>query len=74
MEALAESKLKPCPCGVTPTKLCVVPNDFDGGKWARVGGNCCGEWEIEFRTSYHKVGSTACLKLAEEAWNSASRG
>ena len=43
--------LKPCPCGVTPKELGIT-GAGQGDKWAHVSGNCCGHWEIEFRTNY----------------------
>lgn len=64
------SNLKQCPCGETPDGLLIVDN---GSKWAFVSGNCCNEWNIEFRTHYHRIDSDECMGLAIEAWNSAKR-
>ncbi len=65
------TELKPCPCGRTPTKLSIVS---DNAKWFRCAGNCCGEWEIEFRSNYSFPKSKEAKKLAIEAWNDAPRG
>ena len=65
-------KLKPCPCGKTPEKLAVY-GDFDGAKWAYVSGDCCGDWELEFRTQYAAWNSDECQKYATERWNEATR-
>ncbi len=65
-------ELKPCPCGETPKDLAIVDNG-QGGKWAEVSGNCCGEWSIEFRTQYFPPDSNECIALAAEAWNEAPR-
>lgn len=65
-------ELKPCPCGQTPTSLDVIIGDCS--KWAYVSGNCCSEWNVEFRTEYNPVESEECKALAVEAWNRASRG
>lgn len=62
--------LKPCPCGKTPNSLLLADN---GVKWAYVFGDCCNEWNIEFRTMYNPIDSEACMELAIEAWNSATR-
>lgn len=67
------NKLKECPCGATPTELNITDSG-QGGKWAHVGGNCCGEWEIDFRTEYNDIFSTECETLAMECWNDAPRG
>ncbi len=64
--------IKPCPCGRTPEKL-YIHDTGQGGKWANVSGDCCGEWEIEFRTGYHDYGSDECMTLAITAWNEAPR-
>ena len=63
-------ELKACPCGVTPTDLHIY-SDIFVGKWAWVGGNCCGEWSIEFRTNYSD--GEELQKRAREAWNEAPR-
>jgi len=64
--------IKPCPCGETPDGLCIT-DAGQGGKWANVAGNCCGEWMIEFRTQYFAQDSDECMKLAREAWNETKR-
>ena len=64
-------KLKPCPCGKVPTKLCI--SESNTSKWAYVSGNCCGEWNIEFRTGYYKLDSKDCMVFAIEEWNHAPR-
>jgi len=65
-------KLKPCPCGKTPTELGISHNG-QGSKWAVTMGNCCGAWEVEFRTQYHAHDNPKCVALAVEAWNDAPR-
>ena len=64
--------LAACPCGKTPTDVDVY-DAAQGGKWANVQPNCCGEWMIEFRTNYTALDSDECKRLAVEAWNSAPR-
>ena len=64
--------IKPCPCGKTPEKL-YIHDTGQGGKWANANGDCCGEWEIEFRTDYLDYGSDECMALAIAAWNAAPR-
>jgi hypothetical protein len=61
-----------CPCGKVPNKLDIT-DAGQGGKWANVMGDCCGFWEIEFRTEYSPIESDECMKLAIEAWNDAPR-
>jgi hypothetical protein len=64
--------LKRCPCGKVPNSLFVTDAN-QGGKYANVNGDCCGEWTIEFRTGYSKVGSDDCMSVAVAAWNDAPR-
>jgi len=64
--------LKPCPCGKTPERLC-ISDAGQGGKWANVSGYCCGEWTIEFRTSYEALDSDKCMEYAIQAWNESPR-
>lgn len=61
-----------CPCGKIPTTLQIY-DAGQGGKWANVAGDCCGEWLIEFRTNYTAQDSDECKALAALAWNSAPR-
>jgi hypothetical protein len=63
--------LNPCPCGKTPTKLCLC-DAGQGGKWANVSGDCCNEWTLEFRTEYNALDSEKCIELATERWNEAT--
>ena len=67
------TKLAPCPCG-RPIDDVIITDAGQGGKYAYVAGNCCGEWEIEFRTNYNRLSSQECKKLGIEAWNNAPRG
>ncbi len=69
---MKNKNIKPCPCGRPIDELC-ISDAGQGGKWAYVTGNCCGEWAIEFRTSYTKWNSTECMELAITAWNNAPR-
>ena len=65
--------LEQCPCGAMPDDLSIYA-DY-GDKWAiACAGNCCGEWEIEFRTLYNQQGSDELKALAIAAWNNAPRG
>ena len=63
------SELKACPCGTVPAKLGVMEGDTF--RWRRVSGDCCGEWEIEFRVNPNAPKSID--KQAAEAWNAAPR-
>lgn len=62
-------ELKPCPCGTTPEKL--VLDGPPRSKWMYVSGQCCGEWNVEFRTDW--APDAECYRLAVEAWNDAPR-
>lgn len=62
--------LKPCPCGIVPENLLIADN---GVKWAYVYGDCCSNWEVEFRTGYNPIESDECKSLALYAWNHAPR-
>lgn len=66
-------QIQPCPCGKTPEKL-IITDAGQGGKWAYVSSNCCGEWNIEFRTDYFRLDSVECEELAIKGWNDAPRG
>lgn len=70
--AVQHTELKPCPCGATPTNLCLT-GEHERPKWARVSGDCCGAWEIEFRNDYKPLGGEESRRLATEAWNLAPR-
>jgi lysozyme family protein len=63
--------LAPCPCGKIPTQL----NISEGccSKWAYTYGDCCIDWNIEFRTHYKDLGSPELYELAVKAWNEAPR-
>lgn len=63
--------LQPCPCGATPTALQFTGDEQ--AKWAHVSGDCCGEWEIEYRNNYAKIASAEAMALATKAWNEAVR-
>jgi hypothetical protein len=63
-------ELKNCPCGKTPESL-GVEDTGQGGKWADVVPDCCGEWRIEFRTQYET--GNKLYALAVEAWNDVPR-
>jgi hypothetical protein len=68
-EAYKEIGIKRCPCGEYPSQVMV--DDGDSVKWNRVSGDCCGDWEIEFRSDY-KTGA-ALYSAAKDAWNNAKR-
>lgn len=57
--------LATCPCGKTPKELSVEDAN-QGGKWAFVSGDCCGEWKIEFRTNYADLQSDECNRNGVE--------
>lgn len=67
---MSDKELKRCPCGKTPDHLCV---DGDRSKWAYTYGDCCGEWNIEFRSNHFPSGSIELKELALKAWNGAPR-
>ena len=68
------SEIKPCPCGKTPGKLYIMSDSGNTPKWARVSGDCCGDWEIEYRNSYEDIAGPDAMKLARQTWNEAPRG
>lgn len=61
--------LKRCPCGQIPSQLHITYDDVR--KWNYVSGDCCGEWEVEFRSGY--VTGDALKRFAKHAWNRAKR-
>jgi len=65
-------KLKPCPCGKTPTSL----QTYTGYPWGTCAGDCYGDWFFEFRTINvsSKDPGKDCMEAAIEAWNDAPRG
>lgn len=65
-----DKDFKPCPCGKQPTKLHIVGSD---AKWKWVSGDCCNEWNVEFRTGYYKDESPELMERAIYAWNYAPR-
>ena len=64
--------LESCPCGRVPSKLDII-DAGQGGKYATVMGDCCGFWEIEFKTEFNELESSECMLLAVRAWNEAPR-
>ena len=64
------TELKPCPCGATPTALCLEGDS--PAKWMRVSGDCCNEWSIEFRSSYERD-PEKLHELGAKAWNASPR-
>lgn len=67
-----EPQIACCPCGKTPTDL-IVTGEYERPKWARVSGNCCASWEIEFRNGYLDLSEDEAQRLARRAWNNAPR-
>ena len=63
--------LKRCPCGEIPDDL-IITEQMSPMNWSWVAGNCCGEWNIEFRSDYES--GEKLKELAVTAWNSAPRG
>ena len=70
--SVCSNGLLSCPCGIVPSTLNITDSG-QGGKWADASGDCCGCWEIEFRTEYNALDSAECMVLAIEAWNEAPR-
>lgn len=68
---MEEPELKACPCGKTPKLLGI--QEGSTVKWAWAYGNCCSDWNVEFRTGYKPTDSDECMEYAIEAWNSAQR-
>ena len=66
------SELKPCPCGKTPKTL-YISDAGQGGKWAYMAGDCCGDWEHEFRTAYLPLDSDELYGQAVIEWNLLAR-
>jgi hypothetical protein len=69
---MSYQELAPCPCGKTPITLAITDTG-QGGKYADVVGDCCGEWRIEFRANYLSQDRKECKDLAIAAWNTAPR-
>ena len=65
------TELKPCPCGHTPEGL-RIEGELKA-KFAKVCGECCGEWTVEFRNDYYPLDSEQSWDRAAQAWNSAPR-
>lgn len=63
--------LKPCPRGQTPKSVSIADN---GSKWAYVSGDCCGEWNIEFRTQYHRIDTPECWEVKPSNTRCTRRG
>lgn len=65
-----EVKLGPCPCGKTPMGLFIeMP---ERGKYGRTMGDCCAEWQVEFRNGF-TADQDETLAKAQRAWNNAPR-
>lgn len=64
--------LKPCPCGATPTAL-ILSGESDWPRWGTAAGDCCGDWEVEFRNKGHYLSSDLSKAAAAEVWNKAKR-
>jgi len=69
LEALNLSR---CPCGEIPKRLIITDNEYET-KWAKVCGNCCGDWIVEFKLDSHHIESNLDMELAIQAWNDAPR-
>lgn len=65
------NELKPCACGHVPEGLRIEGEVK--AKFARVCGECCGEWIVEFRNDYCPLDSEQSWDRAAQAWNSAPR-
>jgi hypothetical protein len=63
--------LRQCPCGKTPESLIIV-DSHSPDRYDYVGGDCCGEWLVEFKNDY-KDGEELD-KLMVKAWNNQERG
>lgn len=75
VEQYVEVGIKRCPCGEYPNSLFInqaTPSDtYNGSKYSYVSGNCCGEWEVEFRSNY--LEGAALYSVAKDAWNKIKR-
>lgn len=73
------NNLKPCPCGQTPTELCIEQGSTY--RWRYVSGGCCGFWNIEVKVNYgwlyaKNLGANdeeEVKKICTSAWNNAPR-
>jgi hypothetical protein len=63
-------ELAKCPCGKTPENIGTY-GEYRS-KWMFAVQDCCGEWNIEFRSGYLPDGCKLD-QLAIDAWNGASR-
>ena len=67
------SKIKPCQCGKQPGGL-YIARQHSRSDYSHVrAGDCCGSWEIEFRTGLHPLYSAKTMDAAVDAWNGAVR-
>jgi hypothetical protein len=64
-------KLKKCPCGRYPESLFI--SQTQSSSWGEACGNCCGEWNIEFRSVNHDPFSKESYERAIEYWNDMPR-
>jgi len=69
--AVPLDKIVRCPCGNIPKNITITEGSCS--KWALASGDCCGEWFVEFRTSYEEITSTKCMEYAVESWNKTKR-
>ena len=60
--------LKECPCGEIPKELIIATV---GEKYTRCFGDCCGDWETEFRNDYSE--GVESYEKAVNAWNNIER-
>ena len=65
-------KILDCPCG-RPIDNLLISEGGDSGKYGFVSGDCCGEWNIEFRLNYEHILSKQAKESALKAWNNAPR-
>ncbi len=64
-------KLKKCPCGKFPQKLHTIQGET--AKWGYASGDCCDDWNVEFRTVNYDFSSKESYKSAVGYWNNAPR-
>jgi len=64
-------KLKRCPCGKFPKELHTAQGST--AKWGYACGDCCNNWNIEFRTVNYDFSSKESYEKAVGYWNEAPR-
>jgi hypothetical protein len=66
------AKLKPCPCGKTPTKLSI--QEGSTYRWRIISGDCCGAWMIESSRIDYMADDEKVKQQCIDDWNNTERG